>query len=115
MNPVVISQLTHTFVAFAEREPGIVVSGEQIETVVRDALFTSRQLWDCLNIELVTEREVAQALARYVHTSLCEGRENTIGEASEKMWTLLIDETEQIISRNRGDERHPSVPGETCK
>lgn len=109
MNTVVISQLTHSFVTFFEGELGIVASGGQIETVVRDALFTSRQLWDCLNIELVTEREVAQALARYVHTSLCEGRENTIGDANERKWIQLIDETEQIVLRNLDERAHPSA------
>jgi hypothetical protein len=101
MSSVAISQLTHTFVTFVERELRLVASVERIETVVRDALFSSRQLWDALNMGLVTEREVAEALTGYLQTSLCEERENTIGDAYERKWIHLIDETEQIILRNR--------------
>lgn len=103
MNPVVITQLTNTFVAFAEHQLGIVTSTERIETVVRDVLFTSRQLWDCLNIGLVTAREVAEGLAAHLHTSL--GEENS----NEKPWIQFIDEAEQIILRLQGEEADPSV------
>lgn len=100
MNTVAISQLTNTFVQFAEHELGINTSADRIETIVRDVLFTSRHLWESLNMGLVTNREVAQALAAHLHSSSCEGIINTSGDANERKWTQLIDEFEQIILQN---------------
>jgi len=77
-------------------EFGTHVNVDEIEQVVSSALYGERDLAAALRLGLVTQREVASAIAAYVHTSLINKSGRAYPEGAHD-WEPMIDAVERSL------------------
>ena len=97
MTDATITKLTSLFTQFAVKELSINVSTTLIESALRDALFTSRKLWQALEAQLITIPELAGALTAHAQRAILDYAGLVRQEGFEAKWDDLVYEVEKAI------------------